>query len=159
MDIDKEIEAIGRGEQPSHDAALALGLLLERQRRPGDAMNDEIRLISGEGVASRHLSPAEADLVLNHLLSLIDSTLLPKPVLVWAVSRSADPRIVGPLSRLLDRTLSSPESLDVAREALSGLMLFDGEEAAATIRRVAESDRGELGDAARSYAERHSPRP
>lgn len=155
MWIEDQIEAIRLGGERGHNAALALGFLLERLRRPGDAMTEEIRLISGDDVASRHLSPAEAEEALDQLLQLLESTPVPPPILVWAVGRNADPRTIGPLGRVLDRTAFSPDSLDTAREALQGLMLFDEAEAESAIGRVADGGEGELRENARAYLQRH----
>lgn len=123
MFVPRLIEAIRRGGEEAHEAALTLGLLIEKEKvHRRDGADGGRRLILGAELAERRLSSGEQQIAVEELIRYVNDTFDPHPMAVWALTKSSDPRIVPHLIRLLDRILDDPNKEDLAEQALSGII-------------------------------------
>lgn len=120
MWIMKQIEAIQNGDD-AEEAALALGLLIEREKTRviGD---DGIKEILGDELAQRRLTPAEVDSAVEQLLAYVRDIDDPHPTAVWALTKSYDERIVPGLIQLLEHNLANPDRELICYHALHGII-------------------------------------
>lgn len=151
------MDAIRRGGDQAEEAALALGLLIERERtnRPlGD--DGGVQLILGEQMAKQRFSEVELKSAVHELIRYVNETPNPHPSAVWALTKSYDGRIVTPLIELLKRLLPDPSQENAACAALSGIMNTGisselQRESLAIIRQAAEVGFGRVKEAAIAY--------
>jgi len=157
MFISQLMDAISYGGDQAEDAALTLGLLIERERtnRP---MGDDggIRLILDEEMAIRRLSEVELASAVEELIRYISETPTPHPTAVWALTKSYNVRMVSPLIKLLKRLLFDSSQDAAAYNALSGIINTGisselREESLAMIREAAKQGFGQVKKAAASY--------
>ena len=152
-----QIAAIRRGGDEAHEAALALGLLIEREKvhRPtGD--DGGISVILDDELAARRLSPSELQTAVDELLAYIHQAEQPHPMAVWALSKSYDERIVPDLINLLKRTMTAPAAEHLSYQALVGMInigMGSPHEAAAleTIRQASVQGHGQVQETAAQY--------
>lgn len=152
MWIDELIETIQRGDERAHEAALTLGLLIEREcvRRPaGD--DGGVRMILGEKWAKRRLSEEELNHAVDRLIDYTNQTAEPHPMAVWALTKSHDIRTLDCFIGLLDRILSDPAREHLAYQALIGTTSFYNPGSLAAIRRAAEHGHGLVKETAKRY--------
>lgn len=157
MFISQLMHAIRCGGDQAEEAALTLGLLIEREKanRPmGDDGN--IRLILDEEMAKRRLSEVELASAVEELIRYVSEASTPHPTAVWALTKSYDARIVKPLLDLLKRLLLDSSQENAAYNALSGIMNTGvsselREESLAIIRQAAEQGYGRVKEAADGY--------
>jgi len=122
----KELTQTLRGsETEAHEAALILGLLIEREKvqhpTPGD--DGGIREIIGDELAHQRLSETDLKTVVDEIIAYIsDETLFPHPMAVWALTKSYEPRILPHLIRLLDRIVEDPNQENLAYQTLLGII-------------------------------------
>jgi hypothetical protein len=162
--IDELIETIRRKDGSAHQAALTLGLLIEREgvRRPaGD--DGGIRMILGKKWARRRLSEEELKYVVDQLIDYTNKAAEPDPMVVWALTKSHDVRTLECFIDLLYRVLTDPEREHLAYQALIGLTSFYTADSHAAIRRAAEQGHGLVKETATRYlqifGERNQSRP
>ncbi len=143
-------ELRGGGTQAS-DAALTLGLLIERATR--GAENDDRDLVEAlpPELSDRHLTPGEHRAAVDALIAYVVGTELPVPLAAWALSKTDDQRAVGALLELLARTIDRPEREHLAYQALVGLIPFGGPLVVNAVRDAAERGHGCVREAARQY--------
>ena len=156
MFIKKIMASIYRGGMEAEEAAFALGLLIEREkRRTGN--NDGTGIYLGERLANRRLSETELTNAVDALIKYIEETTEPHPRAVWALTRSHEPRTVRPLINLLNRFLTSPGHEDLAYQALVGVIPLQTEKYRAAIRaailRAAEQGHDEVRETAIDHLE------
>jgi hypothetical protein len=150
--VDDLLRALSEPGQAGDQAALALGLLIERERvrRPaGD--DDGIRAVLGDRLADRRLMAAEVDRAIAGLARYIDETTRPGSTAVWALGKSYDERFAPTLLRLLDRALDDESMEETAYEALGALINSKADVARDAVVRAAETGHGRVRDLARGY--------
>lgn len=156
MFIKKIMASIYRGGMEADEAALALGLLIEREKISGRS-NYDIRAIFGERLANRRLSDAEIASAVDELVEYITKTLEPHPRAVWALAQSHEPRIVRPLINLLNRFLTNPDRVHLAYHALVGIIPLQNDQSRAAILaavyKAAEQGHGDVKETAADYLE------
>jgi hypothetical protein len=151
------MEAIRRGGEEAHEAAMTLGLLIERRTVNRPAGDDGgIRAVLGDQLANLTLSDAELQTAVDELIRYLDETPGPFPGAVWALNKSYDPRAVPHLLRLLDRTLTDPNNEHVAYQALQGIITTGvpsqhKDQSLAAIQRAAAQGHGEVKASAADY--------
>lgn len=157
MSLMKFIEAIREGGKEAHEAALTLGLLLEREkvRRPVEDDGD-IREILGEELANQKFSVTELETIVDELLNYITEVSEPHPSAVWALSKSYNPRILPHLIGLLDRIVTDPEKEHLAYQALVGITCFDNDLSLTAIRKAAKQGYGQVKETAKQYLRLYS---
>lgn len=117
------IGSIRQGGTAAHDAALALGLLIEREKVRQPAGGDEsIRAILGDEWVDRKLTDAELQTVVDELMRYIRDVPVPDAMAVWALTKSYESRIVPALIELLERILTDKAQENVAYQALIGII-------------------------------------
>ncbi|MBI1926908.1 hypothetical protein HYR99_22020 [Candidatus Poribacteria bacterium] len=158
MFIMKLMEAIRKGGEEAHEAALALGLLMERGkvRRPAPGDDGGVRGILGETLANRRLSKTELRIAVNELICYITETLEPHPMAVWALTKSHHPHTLPHLIHLLDRVLTHPEHEHLAYQALIGVINIGTTSAhkdlsLTAIQKAAEQGHGQVKETATQY--------
>lgn len=115
---------LASGGRAGTDAALVLGLLLEREtvtRPPAD--DGGPRLLLPAEWRQRRLDPAETQQVVDALLDHVRGTPVPDPTAVWALGKSLEPRIVPPLVDLLHRVLADGALDDLAQQAFGAVVV------------------------------------
>jgi hypothetical protein len=139
------------GEE-GHDAALTLGLLLERSRlsAPDDA---QIAMIVGDEAARLALSREERERIVDELVKYTSDAFPPPAIAVWALSKSLDQRTLPHLIRLLDGSLSDPQQDHLAYQALVGVTMFSGRPSYDAVQRAAKSGQGLVKETAERYLE------
>ena len=156
MFVKKIISSIYRGGIEAEEAALALGLLIEREKRRG-SNGSSIRANFGERLANRRLSETELTTAVDELIKYLDETSEPHPKAVWALTRSYEPRTVRPLINVLNKFLTSPGHAEVAYQALVGIISLQTEKSRTAIRaaifRAAEQGHDEVRETAMDYLE------
>lgn len=161
MWVTKQLEAIRAGDDVQ-EAALALGLLVEREktRRVGD---DGIEEALGAELAQRRLSPAEVDCVVEQLLAYLREADSPHPMTVWALTKSYDERIVPVLLELLERDLLDPDRETLCHYALLGIINTGvgsaqyGAQALRAIERASAKGSGVVAETASDYLQVMKP--
>jgi len=122
----KELTQALRGsEKEAHEAALTLGLLIEREKVQHPTPRDDggIREIIGDELANQRLSETDLKTVVDEIIAYIsDETLLPHPMAVWALTKSYEQRILPHLIRLLDRIIDDPNQENLAYQTLLGII-------------------------------------
>lgn len=89
MFISQLIDAIRCGGDQAEEAALTLGLLIEREKTNRPMGNDDdIRLILDEEMVKRRLSEVELASAVEELIRYVSETLTPHPTAVWALTKS-----------------------------------------------------------------------
>lgn len=117
------IGSIRQGGTAAHNAALALGLLIEREKVRQPAGDDEsIRAILGDEWVDRKLTDAELQTVVDELMRYIRDVPVPDAMAVWALTKSYESRIVPALIELLERILTDKALENVAYQALIGII-------------------------------------
>lgn len=124
MSVLELIQVIRDKSQESHDAALAIGLLIEREKvnRPMPGDDGGIAEILGKKLASQRLSETDLETALNELISYVNDTPEPEPMAIWALNKSYDLRIIPTLINVLKRTVHDPKQENLACQALFGLI-------------------------------------
>lgn len=118
-------QALRRTDAEAHEAALTLGLLIEREkvRYPAPGDDGGIRKILGDELADRRLSETDLKSAVDEIIAYIsDETLLPHPMAVWALTKSYEQRVLPHLIRLLDRIVEDPDLEHLAYQALLGII-------------------------------------
>jgi len=157
MFISQLMGAIRCGGDQTEEAALTLGLLIERERTNRPVGDDGgIRLILDEEMAKRRLSEVELASAVEELIRYVSETPTPHPTAVWALTKSYDVRMVRPLIELLKRLLPDSSQENAAYNALSGVMNTGvsselREESLAMIREAAEQGFERVKEAAAGY--------
>lgn len=152
MVIDDLIETIRGGGENAQEAALTLGLLIERERVHRPAGDDGgLRTILGEKWAKRRLSEKELKHAVDRLTDYVNQTAVPHPMAVWALTKSHDVETLGCFIGLLDRILSDPSHEHLAYQALIGITSFYNPRSLAAIRRAATEGHGLVKESAARY--------
>ena len=152
MWTDELIERIRRGDEDVYEAALTLGLLIERERARRPAGDDGgVRAILGEKWAKQRLSEKELDHAVGQLIDYTNQAAEPHPMAVWALTKSHDLRTLDCFIGLLDRILSDPAREHLAYQALIGTTIFYNSRSLAVIRRAAEQGHGLVKETAAHY--------
>jgi hypothetical protein len=149
--IDEMIEAIQREDESAHEAALTLGLLIERERVRRPAGDGGLRMILGEKWAKRKLSEMELNHAVDRLIDYTNQTAEPHPMAVWALTKSHEVRTLDCFIGLLDRVLSDPAKEHLAYQALIGTTSFYNSRSLAAIRRAAVEGHGLVKETAVRY--------
>ena len=162
MLIKELIQAIRSGGTQAHDAALALGLLIEREKvnRPNPADDGGIREILGDELANRRLSQIELNTAVDELIRYIDETLEPESMAVWALTKSYESRILPQLIALLDRVVNNTTQENIAYQTLLGIINIGisssyQDLSLATIRKASEHGHGRVQETATRYLENY----
>jgi len=163
MLIEKLIQVIRSGGTEAHDAALALGLLIEREKvnRPNPADDGGIREILGDELANRRLSQMELNTAVDELIHYIDETLEPDSMAVWALTKSYEPRILPHLMALLDRVINDTTQENLTYQTLLGIINIGipssyKDLSLAEIRKASEHGHGQVRETATRYLENYS---
>lgn len=174
MLVPKLIEAIRAGSAEGKEAALVLGLLIERENVYHPIPGDEggIGQVLGEEFVSRRLSKIEVKEAVDGLIDYINEAVVPQPRAVWALTKSYEPRTLPHLINVLDRFVGDAQKEELVYQALVGIMnssprrvLFEhptgklrtDERSLSAIRRAAREGHGRVREAAIKYLQRNLP--
>ncbi len=157
VDIDRLLRDARGDDDEGHEAILQLLSLIERARYPAGA---DLRDQLGDGHAEYKLTDAElraaVDGLLDHLHVTGDDT--PRMV-VHALAKSGDPRVLGPVVDLLTRLLGRTDKEGLANQALQTVIACSGRDHVDLLRRTtrtaADHGTGEVADLARGWLEIH----
>jgi hypothetical protein len=152
--IEALLAEVRRGES---EAALTLGLLLERGARgPQDDDEDIVAMLPPE-YADTHLDDAQRDAALSGLIAYVDEEPQPQPMAVWALTKAGDERVVPALLGVLERTVEDPDPAreHLAYQALTGVIPFGGPQVLDAVRHAAEHGHDRVRDGARQYLKVH----
>ena len=149
-DLLAEIRA---GGPAADEAAVTLGLLIERAARGPQNDDGDISEALPPALADRLLTPDEHRTAVDGLIAYVDESEQPLPLAVWALAKTDDRRVVPALLGLLARTVDGPEHEHLAYQALTGAIPFDGPEVRRAVRDAAERGHGRVGEGARRYLE------
>jgi hypothetical protein len=158
--VEDLLAAVRRGGAEAHEAALALGLLIE-DRPPDD--NAGVAAVVGGDLAARRLSPTELNAAVDGLISCLQDTDEPHPMAVWALTKSYEPHAVPALIALLDRRIDDPRAVPLVYQALVGVLTTGltmpeyREQSLAAVRRAAARGHAEVAETAQRYL-RTAPR-
>lgn len=161
MLVPKLIEAIRTGSAEGKEAALVLGLLIEREKVyhpiPGD--DGGIGQVLGEQFVNRRLSKIEVQEAVDGLIRYINEAVVPQPKAVWALSKSYDSRTLPDLIDLLERFVGDADKEELVYQALVGIMnLYSAgrtnERSLVAIRRAAREGHGRVKEAAIKFLQR-----
>ena len=148
------LAAIRHGGAEGHEAALALGLLME-DRPPNDDAGAAAAV--GAELAARRLSGTERDTAVDGLITYLEETVEPHAMAVWALTKSYEPRAVPALIALLEHCLNDPHTVHLAHQALVGIVTTGlttieyREQSLAALRRAAARGGAEVADTAQRY--------
>lgn len=145
--------ALVRSNAPtSEDALTMLGLLIEKSVRGRGATPSYFQVLDeilGPATAARDLTPAEVETAMLGLLELLaDGQRSQRMEVVWALAKSLDERIVGPLTSTLMASLHDPGAERLVEQIVGALSAIEGAETDAALRRVAEEGSGDAKAAA-----------
>ena len=152
--VEELLAGVRRGGEEAHEAALALGLLLE-DRRPED--DPGIAVVVGPELAARRLSQVERDAAVEGLMEYLRDTPEPHVMAAWALAKSAEPRTVPVLIELLDSRLADPDAVPLVYQALIGIVTAGltapeyRASALAAVQRAATRGRSEVAETAQRY--------
>lgn len=150
--IQQIMEAICKGGDEAHEAALMLGLLLKRasshHRRYDDA---RLRLVLGDQFATRKLSAPERKNAVGELIEYVTAFPDPHPMAVWALTQSNDRRILPVLVALLRRVVADPAKEHLAYQALVGITSSYDESVLAALTEAAQCGHGLVRETAMQY--------
>jgi hypothetical protein len=152
------LAAVRRGDEAGHNAAITLGLLIEREFVAADARDSRWDQILDEKWTQYRLSPEQIKTVKDELIKYVREKELPEPASVWTLSKFHQEDALDSLIELLDRTLMDKHSESVAREALTAITRFRGEKALTAIQRALQSVHIEVRASAHSYLETFFPK-
>jgi hypothetical protein len=164
MLVPKLIEAIRQGGEEGKEAALVLGLLIEREKVYHPIPEDEaslpsdggIRPILGSEFVDRRLSKIEVKEGVDGLLRYINETVIPPPRAVWALTKSYSPRTLPHLINLLERFVGDADKEDLVYQALVGIMNFPtDDDSLAAIRLADRCGHGRVKEAAVKYLQQN----
>jgi hypothetical protein len=142
----------------AHEAALTLGLLLERSRPgTGPAVPGTDELLPAE-LRGRRLSTSELEQVTTGLIRYVSDAAEPCPMAVWALSKTSDPRVRPVLVELLGRFTGRPDKEHIAYQALVGVIASPGAVPLVVVRDVRERGSGRLRETAEQYLLLHGQR-
>ncbi|GAA5514210.1 hypothetical protein Dcar01_02964 [Deinococcus carri] len=131
---------------------MALGLLLEARhaRRPAGDDGGLAELLGYE-LAAVSLSDEDAYAALAGLETYVRSQPVPDSGALWALGKSANPRVVPVLTETLSRFLHEPEHQVVAEQALTSLLPFDELHAREAVRQAAREGQGNVQEDALAF--------
>jgi hypothetical protein len=116
---------ISRGGEEADLAIRALGLLIEREKVSHPGGDDGgVEELLGPELAARKLTPLAIHEAVDLLISHLTAVRIPEPGIVWALTKSFDPRIVPHLAALLERVVDDPAHQVVAAQTVEGLTCF-----------------------------------
>jgi hypothetical protein len=151
MTVDDLLAELRAGGDGAKEAAVTLGLLIERARRPPGSDDEDIADSLAPEFADRHFSPDEEQQAIDGLISYVSEEHEPLPLAVWALGKSADKRAAPALVSVLERTLDQPSHQHLAYQALTGMIPIGGPDVDRAIREAAERGHGQVRDGARRY--------
>jgi hypothetical protein len=138
-----------RGDTDADDAAVTLGLLIERERvhRPLGGNADEQLL--GPELAARRLSHDETIEAVSLLTDYVLEAAEPRVSAIWALGKSADAAIVPALVVVFNQGVEDPQNEDLLQQVLQALYVNGIDSpyvsaAAEVFRRAAAEGRGEV---------------
>ena len=153
---------LDRGGTDADDAAVMLGLLIERERfarRPGTyhgpALDEAIAEMYGNAVAIKRLSPLAVHEAVSALLDHLRRIGIPSVAVVSALAKSYEPRVVPHLYALLEQIVDKPEHDGLASQIVSTLVLFPDATAVAGIRLAATRGHGDARRVAEQWIALH----
>lgn len=158
MWLEELLAAIRKGDEAGHDAAITLGLLIERELVGAGARDGRWDRILDERSAKHRLSPEQIQTAKDELIKYILETERPAPASVWTLGKFHQEDTLDSLIGLLDRSLMDKRSEGIAREALTAIARFRGEKALRAIQRALQSVHIEVRASARSYLETFFPK-
>jgi hypothetical protein len=143
---------IREGGDGAQEAALTLGLLIERERVHRSLGDDGgVAVILGEDLAAQRLSESELESATEELIAYVAERPTPHPMAVWALTKTYDSRAGTPLAELLERILGDADREHLAYQALVGLANLGDDRFLQVIRRAARDGHGKVGETAREY--------
>lgn len=125
MLIEKLIQAIHSSTTEAHEAALALGLLIERERvnhQSSEENDDRIREILGDELSTRRLSQMEINTAVDELIRYIDEAIEPDSMAIWALTKSYEPRVIPHLVALFDKVINDVNQENLTYQTLLGII-------------------------------------
>jgi hypothetical protein len=157
--VQQLVDALAKGGQATEDAALALGLLIERERvsRPAGS-DDSLEHLFGAAVAAQRLTPLAIHEAVDALLARTRQEGLPPAIVIWALTKSFEPRIVPHLLPLLERVVDDPQHENLARQIVDGLSCYFDARAVAGLRTAAARGHGEAKAGAEHWLSMHGHR-
>ncbi|MEU5957962.1 hypothetical protein [Streptomyces sp. NPDC047525] len=119
-DVSGLVEAVRVGGTDGEDAALILGLLIERERVYRPLADDGgITAVLSKEYANWRLSQVEVTLVVEELIAHVSQAgEVTSPSVIWALSKSYDPRIVPPFVDLLLELIDRVDKEDLCYQIL-----------------------------------------
>lgn len=160
MRLQQLLDALNRHGPDEERAAIALGLLIERERvrRPsGD--DGGLRALVGDEISAIRLTTDEITKTVDALLGKATGGD-PQPAVVWALSKASEPRSLLTLRRLLDLFCSAIDQRGqaIALSALNGVIALETSGAlGAIVSDVARRSTGDVKEAADSWLRSHAP--
>src|SRR3954471_23055848 len=143
---------ISRGGEEADLAIRALGLLIEREKVSHPGGDDGgVEELLGPELAAPKLTPLAIHEAVDLLISHLTAVRIPEPGIVWALTKSFDPRIVPHLAALLQRVVDDPAHQAVASQVVGGLTCFVGTRTVAAVRIAAERGQGDAREFATSW--------
>jgi hypothetical protein len=152
MTIQELLQAIRQDDKTASEAALSLGLLIEREKVSRPAGDDGgISVLIGDEYRHRRLSEAEVETAVTGLTQYINETPNPHPMAVWALTKSYDPRILPVLAAMFDQAVVDPAQEQTAYQALVGITAFHNQQALAVIKKASQAKSDLIRETAKQY--------
>lgn len=153
MLVDRLLHSIWHGGEEADEAALTLGLLIEREKTHHPTPNDDggIKQTLGEQFTNQRLTNNEVRIATDELIKYVSEVNVPHYRAVWALTKCYDLRSLPHLISLLDRFSKDPKQEDLAYYALVGIITFHNEESLEAIKRAAELGQGKVKNTANTY--------
>lgn len=147
--------AIPAGADEADRAIRLLGLLIEREKSSHSADHDAAlaELLGPEPMP--RMTPLAVHEAVDLLITHLAHARVPVPGVVWALTRSRDPRIAPHLVALLGLVLEDPAHQAVASQVVSGLTSFRDVRTVAALRLAAERGDGDAREQAVSWLRIH----
>lgn len=156
---------LGAALAGDREAVLTLALLFEQTRRPAADPDESVQSLLAPEYAACRLTEDEWHTAVDALLHQVEQAGgATGPSVVWALSKTYEPRIVPPLATLLGRLLAAtdPGPRELAHQTLFAVlnvgMGCHRDLALDTVRAAARNGSGAVADTARRYLALHGHR-
>jgi hypothetical protein len=151
MLVDQLLKSLREGGDEGYEAALALGLLIERARRGAGADVADIVAALPATFSDVTLTPDERDAATRGLARHVTDDPSPHAMAAWALSKSADATARRALLDVLKRNVEDPNQEHLAYQALVGVTPFRDAEVLDAVRVAATRGHGRVRETAAQY--------